>query len=82
MTTLKVAFRNSATAPKNYDWNQFKTLDHYVHICTILQLLPSDRLDDNCAITQRVVVISYRRFGTTYRVPSSGVKNPKNNNAF
>ena len=28
-------------------------------------------------IMQQVVVISYRRFGTTYRVPSSRVKNPK-----
>jgi len=28
-------------------------------------------------ITQRVVVISYRRFGTTYRVPSAAFKNPK-----
>jgi hypothetical protein len=28
-------------------------------------------------ITQRVVEISYRRFGTTYRSLSSGVKNPK-----
>ena len=27
------------------------------------------------ALTQRVVVISYRRLGTTYRVPSSRVKN-------
>ena len=28
------------------------------------------------AITQRVVVISYRRFGTTYGVLSSRVQNP------
>jgi hypothetical protein len=28
-------------------------------------------------ITQRVVIISYRRFGTTYRVPYSRVRNPK-----
>ena len=27
--------------------------------------------------TQRVVIISYRRFGTTYLVPSLRVKNPK-----
>ena len=27
-------------------------------------------------VTQRVAVIFYRRFGTTYRVPSSGFKNP------
>ena len=30
-----------------------------------------------CIITQRVVIISHRRFGTTYRVPYSRVKNPK-----
>jgi len=29
------------------------------------------------AITQRVVVITYRRFGTIYRVLSSRAKNPK-----
>jgi len=28
-----------------------------------------------CVTTQRVVVIHYRRFGTTYWVPSSRVKN-------
>ena len=28
-------------------------------------------------ITQRVVVIYYRRFGATYRTPSSGFKNPE-----
>jgi len=27
-------------------------------------------------VTQRVVAISYRCFGATYRVPSSGVENP------
>jgi len=29
------------------------------------------------AIAQLAVVITHRRFGTTYRVPSSRVKNPR-----
>jgi len=30
-------------------------------------------VDENCAITQRVVILSFRRFGATYRVPSLSV---------
>jgi len=35
-----------------------------------------DRTALFCVVTRRVVVISHRRYGPTYRVPPSGVKNP------
>jgi hypothetical protein len=53
---------------EHYSWNNL--------ISRIANILWSWKTALFLVVTQLVGVIPYRRFGTTYRVPSSSVKNP------